>query len=84
MLGVIRDRQRRPVAWIRDTITLNLGATQNVPQKSMQYQTSVELPPGQYLLKAVIVKLSEPPSALESGLYTCQINAVDDAGGSVP
>ena len=54
VLGVIRDRQRRPVAWIRDTVKLNVDAAQNVRQKSVQYQTSFELPPGQYLLKAVV------------------------------
>lgn len=54
VLGVIRDRQRRPVAWIRDTVKLNVDAASNVRQKSVQYQTSFELPPGQYLLKTVI------------------------------
>jgi VWFA-related protein len=54
VLGVIRDRQRRPVAWIRDTVKLNVDADKNVRQKSVQYQTSFELPPGQYLLKTVI------------------------------
>ncbi len=54
VLGVVRDRQRRPVAWIRDTVKLNVDAAKNVRQKSVQYQTSFELPPGQYLLKTVI------------------------------
>jgi hypothetical protein len=54
VMGFVRDRQGRPVAWIRDTVKLNVAADQNVRQKSVQYQTSFELPPGQFLLKAVI------------------------------
>jgi len=54
ILGYVRDRQGRPVAWIQDTVKLNVAADQNVRQKSVQYQTSFELPPGQFLLKAVI------------------------------
>ncbi len=54
VLGVIRDRQRRPVAWIRDTVRLNVDEAANVQRKSILYQTSFELPPGQYLLKAVV------------------------------
>lgn len=52
--GVIRDRQRRPVAWIRDTVKLSVDEAANVQRKSVLYQTSFELPPGQYLLKAVV------------------------------
>jgi VWFA-related protein len=54
ILGVIRDKQLRPVGMIRDTVKLNIDTTRDVRSKTVQYQTSFELPPGQYLLKTVI------------------------------
>jgi VWFA-related protein len=54
ILGVIRDKQLRPVGMIRDTVKLSVDTTRDVRRKTIQYQTSFELPPGQYLLKTVI------------------------------
>jgi VWFA-related protein len=54
VLGVIRDGQNRPVAWIQDTVKLAVAATEEVRRRNVQYGTSFELPPGLYRLKAVI------------------------------
>ncbi len=54
VLGVIRDGQRRPVAWIQDTVKLSVAATEEVRRRNVQYGTSFELPPGQYQLKVII------------------------------
>jgi hypothetical protein len=54
VLGVIRDGQNRPVAWIQDTVKLAVAATEDVRRRNVQYGTSFELPPGMYRLKVVI------------------------------
>jgi len=54
VLGVIRDGQNRPVAWIQDTVKLSVAATEDVQRRNVQYGTSFELPPGFYRLKVVI------------------------------
>jgi VWFA-related protein len=54
VLGVIRDPQKRIVAWIRDTVKLAVAATADVRRKNVQYDTSFELPPGRYNVKLVI------------------------------
>jgi hypothetical protein len=54
VLGVIRDGQNRPVAWIQDTVKLSVAATEDVRRRNVQYGTSFELPPGFYRLKVVI------------------------------
>ncbi len=54
VLGVIRDGQNRPVAWIQDTVKLSVAATEDVQRRNVQYGTSFELPPGSYRLKVVI------------------------------
>ena len=54
VLGVIRDGQNRPVAWIQDTVKLSVAATEEVQRRNVQYGTSFELPPGLYRLKVVI------------------------------
>ena len=54
MLGVIRNAQRQPVAWIQDTVKLSVAATEEVRRRNVQYGTSFELPPGAYQLKVVI------------------------------
>jgi hypothetical protein len=54
VLGVIRDGQRRPVAWIQDTVKLAVAAREDVRRRNVQYGTSFELPPGAYQLKVVI------------------------------
>jgi len=54
VLGVIRDPQKRIVAWIRDTVKLAVATTADVRHKNVQYDTSFELPPGRYDVKLVI------------------------------
>ena len=54
VLGVVRDGQNRPVAWIQDTVKLAVAATEDVRRRNVQYGTSFELPPGTYRLKVVI------------------------------
>ena len=54
ILGVIRNAQRQPVAWIQDTVKLSVAATQDVRRRNVQYGTSFELPPGAYQLKVII------------------------------
>ena len=54
VLGVIRDGQNRPVAWIQDSVKLSVAATEEVQRRNVQYGTSFELPPGLYRLKVVI------------------------------
>jgi VWFA-related protein len=54
IFGVMRDEMKRPVGRLRDTINLSVAAAEGVQQKSVQYQTSFELPPGTYDLKLVV------------------------------
>jgi VWFA-related protein len=54
VFGVVRNARQQPVAWIRDTVRLDVAAAQNVRRKNVQYETSFELPPGVYRLKLVI------------------------------
>jgi VWFA-related protein len=54
VLGVIRDPQKRIVAWIRDTVKLAVAATADVRRRNVQYDTSFELPPGVYGVKVII------------------------------
>jgi VWFA-related protein len=54
VLGVVRDGQNRPVAWIQDSVKLSVAATEDVRRRNVQYGTSFELPPGLYRLKVVI------------------------------
>ena len=54
VFGVLRDEQQRPVGRIRDTVNLSVAATEEVRRKSVQYQSTFELPPGQYRLKVVV------------------------------
>ncbi len=54
VMGVIRDPEKRIVAWIRDTVKLAVAATADVRRKNVQYDTSFELPPGRYQVKLVI------------------------------
>jgi len=54
IFGVMRDEMRRPVGRLRDTINLSVAAAEGVQQKSVQYQTSFELPAGTYDLKLVV------------------------------
>ncbi len=54
VFGVVRNARQQPVAWIRDTVRLNVEAAQNVRRKNVQYETNFELPPGVYRLKLVV------------------------------
>jgi len=54
VLAILRDEQQRPVARIRDTVKLNLSAAEDVKKKTVQYETSLELPPGRFRLKVVV------------------------------
>jgi len=54
IFGVMRDQMQRPVGRLRDTINLSVAGAEGVQQKSVQYETSFELPPGSYRLKLVV------------------------------
>jgi VWFA-related protein len=54
VLGGVIDERRRPVARVRDTVTLRVEGATNVRRKTVQYQTSFELPPGTYRLKVIV------------------------------
>jgi VWFA-related protein len=54
VLAIVRDAGGRPVARVRDTVNLNLSATEEVRRKNVQYQTDLELPPGAFQLKVVV------------------------------
>lgn len=54
ILGVVRDAEARPIAYIQDTVKLNVDATKEVRRKNVQYATSFELPPGTYSLRLVV------------------------------
>jgi hypothetical protein len=53
LLGLVIDERRRPVARVRDTVALAApGAT--VASRIIQYQTTLELPPGRYRMKVIV------------------------------
>lgn len=54
ILGVVRNQQQRPVAFIKDTVKLNVDTTEEVRRKNVQYATSFELPPGSYQVRIVV------------------------------
>ena len=54
MLGVVLDEARRPVGRIRDTVKLQVEGTSEVRRKTIQYQTSFELPPGTYRVRVAV------------------------------
>ena len=49
LLGLVIDERNRPIARVRDTLSLGENATNRV----VQYQTTLELPPGRYRMKVV-------------------------------
>ena len=49
LLGLVIDERNRPIARVRDTLSLGENATNRV----IQYQTTLELPPGRYRMKVV-------------------------------
>jgi VWFA-related protein len=54
IIGAVIDETKRPVGRIRDTVKLNLDASQQARQKNVQYTTSFNLPPGKYEVKFVV------------------------------
>ena len=45
IIGAVIDDSKRPVGRVRDTVKLNLDASQQARQKNIQYTTSFNLPP---------------------------------------
>jgi VWFA-related protein len=54
ILGLVLDEASRPVGRIRDTVKLKVEGTTEVRRKTIQYQTSFELPPGSYRVKVAV------------------------------
>jgi hypothetical protein len=54
IIGEVIDEAKRPIGQTRETVKLNLDATQQARQKNIQYTTSFNLPPGKYKLKFVV------------------------------
>jgi VWFA-related protein len=54
LIGVVLDEARRPVARLRDTVTVSSEGAQDMRRKSVQYQTGFVLPPGRYRVKVVV------------------------------
>jgi VWFA-related protein len=54
VLGLVRDEQRRPVGRIRDTVKLSTDSADDLKKKTVQYETSFEMPPGKYHVKVVV------------------------------
>lgn len=52
LLGVVTDEQQRPVARVRDTLKLSVDDPA-AAARTIQYQTTLELPPGRYRMKVV-------------------------------
>jgi VWFA-related protein len=54
IFAIVRDSGGRPVARIRDTVSLTLSVAEEVQRKNVQYQTDLELPPGLFTMKVVV------------------------------
>jgi hypothetical protein len=54
IIGAVIDETKRPVGRVRDTVKLNLDASEQARQKNIQYTTSFNLPPGKYQIKFVV------------------------------
>ncbi len=54
IIGAVIDDTKRPVGRVRDTVKLNLDASQQARQKNIQYTTSFNLPPGKYQIKFLV------------------------------
>ncbi len=54
IIGAVIDEAKRPVGRVRDTVKLNLDASEQARQKNIQYTTSFNLPPGKYEIKFVV------------------------------
>jgi VWFA-related protein len=53
LLGLVIDERQRPIARVRDTVSLAVEG-QNATNRNIQYQTTLELPPGRYRMKVVV------------------------------
>jgi hypothetical protein len=54
IIGVVRDEAKHPIGSARETVKLNLDASQQVRRKNVQYNTAFLLPPGRFQLKFVV------------------------------
>ncbi len=54
IIGVVRDEKGFPFGNVRDTVKLNLDASQQVRRKNVQYNTGFILPHGRYHMKFVV------------------------------
>jgi VWFA-related protein len=53
LLGAVTDEQKRVVARVRDTVRLQVDDP-NPSARNIQYQTTLELPPGKYRMKVAV------------------------------
>ncbi len=54
VIGVVSDKDRRPVTTVRDTAKLAIETSAEVKKKNVQYNTALTLPAGKYHLKFVV------------------------------
>lgn len=54
VIGMLSDKDRRPVSTIRDTVKLVVETSDNVKKKNVQYDTALVLTSGRYHLKFVV------------------------------
>lgn len=54
VIGVVSDKDKRPLATIRDTAKLAVETSTEVRKKNVQYNTALVLPSGKYHLKFVV------------------------------
>lgn len=54
VIGSVKDSSNRQIGAVRETVKLNLDASQEVRRKNVQYNTAFVLPPGNYKMKFVV------------------------------
>ena len=54
VIGVVTDKDSRPMTTIRDTVKLAVDTADNVTKKNVQYNTALTLTSGRYHLKFVV------------------------------
>ncbi len=54
IVGSVIDEVNRPIGHVRDTVKLNLDESLQARQKTIEYTTSFNLPPGKYQVKFVV------------------------------
>ncbi|MBV9181178.1 MAG: VWA domain-containing protein [Acidobacteria bacterium] len=54
VIGLVTDKERRPISNIRDTVKLAVETSDNVRKKNVQYNTVLALTTGRYHLKLVV------------------------------